>query len=136
MAFSLFSGPVLSGQMQIGCDINGAFQGYNFTISGNYPSKTEYNKMIDVLSNDNANNCIGLRSTNKINYEPFRCPIEGLYWCRKNDPVIYDNCLLDELKGIQNLERSSAIQARDLASKKCLGIAEAPSILQKWKYKN
>ena len=136
MAFSLCSGPLFSSEILIACDINGSYQGYNFTISGNIPSMAEYNRIIDLLSNDNAKNCIGLESPYKINYEPFPCPYEDWYGCRKNDPIIYNNCLLDELKGIQNLESSSAIQASDLASKKCLAIAEDPSILQKWKYKN
>jgi len=128
--------PAKAGEVKIGCYVNGSFETMIFEFFEKELSRRAYNKIIDYWVDKNAYGCIGLKSLEKINYEPFPCPIEGLFGCRKNDPIIYDNCLLDELKGIQNLERSSAIQARDLASKKCLGIAEAPSILQKWKYKN
>ena len=136
ITFLLFSGPVFSGEIEIYCLINGSGQGYKFTISGTIPNMTEYNRIIDILSKDNAKNCAGLKTQSKIDYEPFPCPKKGIYGCREYDPTIYNNCLLDELKGIQNLERSSAFEARQLASKKCVGIAEDPSILQKWKYKN
>ncbi|MDB9857092.1 hypothetical protein OAC63_01710, partial [Amylibacter sp.] len=126
-----------AGIASIYCDLHGGkWQMYEFTVKGLIPSKTEYNKMIDILKEDGAYDCIGIRSLEKINFKPFLCPVSEAIGCRKNDPQIYNNCLLDELKEIQNLEENSARQARDLASKKCLSISEEPSMFQKWKYKD
>ena len=128
--------PARAGEAEIGCYINGSFEVVTFTYSERQISRSSYNKIIEYFLDRNAYGCIGLRALKKINYDPFPCPMEGRYGCRKNDPTIYNNCLLDELKGIQNLEKSAARQARTLASNKCLEISESPNIMQKWKYKN
>ena len=102
MAFSLVSGPVFSEQVIISCTIEGSIERLEFTISGTFPLRDEYNRMVDILRGFNAKGCSKMRSLKKINYDTFPCPIENLFGCRKNDPIIYDNCLLDELKGIIN----------------------------------
>ena len=134
----LFLGSQLNaGIASVGCDVHGGkWQKWSFEHAGLVPTQEDYNFIVDFLKNQNAYNCTGIRSLEEINFAPFSCPIVGLIGCRKNDAEIYNNCLLDELKEIQNLEKGSARQARKLASRKCLAISEEPSMIQKWNYKD
>lgn len=85
-------------------------------MTGGVPTRDDVNEIVEITTK--AGNPAVF---NKIDFDPMKCPWEGIYLpCRPYSVADYDACLFNKMKGVnQNLTNLQFFQIMKMASRVC-----------------